>query len=139
MKTRINKYIPLALDSIRNRLSRGANRVDARYDGYAASLGPAIRTSGLRVALSFYTDIHKNDADKPTDPRRHHILKVITEILIADGLAIVNPERPEALLTQVLQVWRNNNVAEQREIQQKIIDAVIAIKLSLRNFEQVKQ
>lgn len=134
MKQRINRYIPLALDAIRNhnKLANGGREVDERYDGYAASLGPAIITSGLKPAIAFYTDLHRSGE---TGTRRFHILQVITTMLINDGVAIQNSDAENALLRYV----KDMNQMDEKAIQPLIMDAIVAIKLAFRNFKQVKK
>lgn len=131
MKQRINKYIPLALEAIRRQVANGGTEVDERYDGYAASLGPAIITSGLKPAIAFYTDLHRSGEGST---RRFHILQVITAILINDGEQVQHPEAKNALLLHV----KDMGTQEENTLRPKIMDAIVAVKLAFRNFKQVK-
>ncbi|MDZ4809890.1 MAG: type III-B CRISPR module-associated protein Cmr5 [Bacteroidota bacterium] len=129
MKDRIKKYIPLALQGIQLQLSPGNNEVNEKYDGYAASLGPAIITSGLLPAIAFYTDLHRSGEG---DVRRFKIIKLITSILTNDGETILNPNSDNSLLEHLLLPANNT-----RLFRDKILDAVIALKLAFRNFKHV--
>jgi hypothetical protein len=130
MKTRIENYIPEVLKAIREGIGKG-NKVAEEYDGYAASLGPAIIASSLLPAISFYTDIHKDrDSSKP---HRYEILHIISSVLRnKEGLPITNEKNG---LLEFLMV---KSQQERAALKPLIMDAVVAIKLSLRNFKQVK-
>ncbi|MBK9382172.1 MAG: hypothetical protein IPN39_12720 [Chitinophagaceae bacterium] len=130
MKARIENYLPDALRIIREGIGRG-NKVAEEYDGYAASLGPAIIASSLLPAVSFYTDIHKDkDSGKP---HRYEILSIISAVLRSkEGLPITDEKN--GLLNFLLE----KSPQERAAMKPLIMDAVVAIKLSLRNFKQVK-
>ena len=130
MKTRIEKYIPIAITIIRQGIGMN-NMVAEEYDGYAASLGPAIIASGLLPAVSFYSDVHK--AGSEDKPHRYEILVIIAEILRTQENIDVNTEK-NGLLVFLL----NKTQAERESLKPLIMDAVVAIKLSLRNFNQDK-
>lgn len=131
MKQRINQYIPIALEGIKQNLANLNDEVDERYDGYTASMGPAIITSGLKQAIAFYTDLHRGTE---AGPRRHHILKIITHILVSEGEAIQNAPAENSLLIHLMTETNNT-----QQLKEKILDAVVALKLAFRNFKQVKQ
>ncbi len=139
MKPRLKLYIPLAIEAIATTLTveengQRTNKVDERYDGYAASLGAAIITSGITPAIAFYTDLYRSSE---SGVRRFHILKIITAILAADGVTIANNNNSitdkNALLYHVL-VAANQTSG----FKEKLLDATIAVKLALRNFNHVK-
>jgi CRISPR-associated protein Cmr5 len=136
MKPRLKQYIPRAIDAIAATLTtvgengQRTNNVDERYDGYAASLGAAIVTSGITPAIAFYTDLYRSGK---SGVRRFHILKIITTLLHEDGVTINNHTGNNALLNHVL-----NTANHTPEFKQKLLDATIAVKLALRNFNHVK-
>ena len=135
MKPRLKEYIPQAITAISATLAivengQRTNNVDERYDGYASSLGAAIITSGISPAIAFYTDLHRSGEG---NVRRFRILNIITTILVNDGIAITDPAQNNALLNFVLHV--PNQTAAFKE---KLLDATIAVKLALRNFNHVK-
>jgi CRISPR-associated protein Cmr5 len=136
MKPRLKIYIPSAINAIATSLTtvgengQRTNNVDERYDGYAASLGAAIITSGITPAIAFYTDLYRSGE---SGVRRFHILKIITALLHEDGVTINNNTGNNALLNHVL-----NTANHTPEFKQKLLDATIAVKLALRNFNHVK-
>ncbi|MFN8243891.1 MAG: type III-B CRISPR module-associated protein Cmr5 [Ferruginibacter sp.] len=130
MKKRVENYIPPALSAIRESIA-GNNTVKEEYDGYAASLGPAIIASGLLPAISFYTDIHK-DRDE-NKPRRFAILGIITCILNKKENKAI-PTDKNGLLNYLIAAPDQ----ERQAIKPLIMDAIVATKLALRNFKQVK-
>lgn len=132
MKKDIEKYIPAALAAVRNHLAHDA-KVYEEYDGYAASFGAAVITSGLKPALAFYTDVHK-DAEKSGKPlaRRWRILNALAAILSENEDWVFN-EKNTRLLDYLIE-----NQTNERAIRPKIIAASIALKLALRNFEHSK-
>lgn len=130
MKARIEKYIPVALKIIRQGIGKN-NQVAEEYDGYAASFGPAVIASGLLPAISFYTDIHKSTEEGK--PRRYEILKVVSGILSEREQLHINDEKNGLLEFLISKTDKERDV-----LRPIIMDAIIAIKLSLRNFKQVK-
>lgn len=136
MKKRLKNYIPIAIQAIASVLTveeEGVrtNKVDERYDGYAASLGPAIITSGIPPAIAFYTDLYRGGEG---NVRRFHVLKIITTVLESDGVVIANSNDDNALLNHVLVPANISN----NGFKEKLLDAVVAVKLALRNFNHVK-
>lgn len=137
MKKRIEKYIPAALAQIRSHIARRKEEtgrvwyeVNEKYDGYASSLGPTIINSGLKPAISLYTDINREER-----PRRAEILLSITGILVTDGENIPNPDEEDALLNYLLRAENNDRI---KILHDKIMDAIVALKLAFRNFKHVK-
>lgn len=130
MNERVKKYIPFAIQGITDTLANRNNEVDERYDGYAASLGPAIITSSLVPAIAFYTDIFRSsDSDNVS---RFKLLNIITVILIQDGENISDPDHKNALLEHLM-IEANNTTL----LREKILDAIVALKLAFRNFKHV--
>lgn len=136
MKKDVEKYIAPALTAVRENLvfPIGSGKVYEEYDGYAASFGAAIVTSGLKPALAFYTDVHKDEKDKTGKDiaRRWRILNALADILEKiEGWKFNNKN------TRLLDYVIDNEVNE-RNIKPKILAASIALKLALRNFEHEK-
>ena len=130
MKSQVETYIPKALKACRELLiEENTKNVKKEYDGYAAALGMNIINAGLLTAISFYTDIHRKAEEKA--PKRFKILKAIVHILNDDGFNISNEDNG---LLNYLIIENNNNPINKR----KIIDASIALKLALRNFNHIK-
>jgi len=148
MKKEIQKLIPTAVTAVEKYLMTGAE-VQKEYDGYAASLGAAIRNSGLIPALCFYTDISRTSGDA----RRWRLLMAIHCTLHKSDLSPDTANDQKALLDQVIkEVYgensfdnENSNPAQnsQRTTDQSkalsrwnkdILNASIALKLAMRNF-----
>lgn len=126
---KLEMLIPAALEAVSAHLEtkKKSNKVPKEYFGYAAQLGASIRTAGLLPALAFYTDKHKDKKDN--EPQRLKLLKAIIQILnenhnlqIGDGLLEYAVEHKD----------------DQQQLKQKILDASVALKLALRNFEKVE-
>lgn len=149
MKQEIEKMIPHALSAVEHFLLKDGI-VPKEYDGYAASLGAAIRTSGLVPALSFYTDVNRKEGTA----RRFRILKAIAFCLKlpvnqednADQRILLDRVLTEIYDTQALTPVRDGNrlqlpalpdtpdASAMRKWTNDIIHASVALKLALRNF-----
>ncbi|MBL7790875.1 MAG: hypothetical protein JNK77_01030 [Saprospiraceae bacterium] len=148
----VELLIPKALEAVQFFLTtaEGSQIVQKEYDGYAASLGAAIRTSGLIPALVFYSDVDK----KENEPRRYKLLKAIAHTL-GDVVNHHSNHDKRLLLERVLreaygQEIFNRQVNRRNELQpinhepdrivikswtSKIVYASIALKLAMRNFK----
>lgn len=129
MKKRIENYIQPALEQIRQRLSNDSQEVNEKYDGYASSLGPTIINSGLKPALSLYTDIKRNER-----PKRVEILQIISIMLQSGGEPIPAPDEETSLLDYAI---NPQNAGNEIALRENIMDAIIALKLAFRNFKHV--
>ena len=155
MKNEIEKLIPKAISAIEALLLNDKGKVLKEYDGYAASLGAAIRTSGLIPALAFYTDISRSEGSA----RRYRLLQAVALCL---GYAVDkdNTLQRQMILDQVISdvyghevlqpeqfVDRNSgrtslkarelgkaNLTALRKWTNDITNASIALKLAMRNF-----
>ena len=97
MKKDIQKYIPKALEAVEQYLLTD-KKVQKEYDGYAASLGAAIRNSGLIPALCFYTDLSRTDGDA----RRWKLLMAIDYVLSEEAPSAAIASDKKALLDKVI-------------------------------------
>lgn len=153
MKRSIEVLIPLSLQTVPDFLFKpGTDRVQKEYDGYAASLGAAIRTSGLIPALTFYTDVNRKDGEA----RRFQLLKAIASCLGYEVNRELDQDQQFLLRKVIADVYgesvfdrnlrgRGNDpalsprkVAIEREWATKIVDATIALKLAMRNFKHTE-
>ena len=135
MKKQVGKYLNETYKVALDRLVENKSEVSEEYDGYAASLGAAIITSGLRPALAFYTDIKNNPNNSKSKVVRYKVLNVIRDVLVeVDGIKI--PKANNGLLNYVLSTDLDS--LEERELKKQIIAASIALKLVLRGFNQRK-
>ena len=120
MKRRVERFIDKGIEYFMNNFNefklKNKNSYDKVYNGYLASLGPAIITSGVLSAVTFY------EADK----KKKKINKAIFEI-IKDEVSI-----NEKNLIEFLKKDQNYKKLEIREL---IVDAVIGLKLAYRTFK----
>ena len=140
MKKQIEKYIPAALESVREiiQVDRNGNKtiVYEEYDGYAASFGASVVTAGLLPTVSFYTNVHKKEkkeADEVKKPRRYKMLMALSYILRQNGHKTIGAN-DTALLDYVNTDENRSNKA----LKSEILSASIALKLALRNFKHTK-
>jgi hypothetical protein len=161
MNREVEKMIPRAIEAVNYYfLKPNTDEVKKEYDGYAASLGAAIRTSGLLPALTFYTDVSRSY------PFRSDVLEAIHYCLDADR-QLGNPRevvewKPKRQLDNARSLMRstlvathgqdtyddhtpgnvslgNGNEAVKREWTAKIVQASIALKLAMRNFKHTEE
>lgn len=162
MKREIQGLIPKAIQATQLFLVKpGTNQVQKEYDGYSASLGAAVRNSGLLPALTFYTDVNRNDGSAA---RRFKLLKAVAfclgqtistednkddrkllESVIKDvyGTNVFNRQlvklNPEDRQPTILPDLPPKKEAAEKQWKDKIIFASIALKLAMRNFEHTKE
>jgi len=120
MNQKVNELIPTAIEAIKKYLvsPEGSLKVASEYKGYIASLGPSIIQSGLLPALAFYS----KSSDR-TQADRTLVIKAITEII---GLDAENDS--------LLAIAIGKDQTEQNELEDKVMNAIIALKLALRTF-----
>jgi CRISPR/Cas system CMR-associated protein Cmr5 small subunit len=148
MKKKVEKYVPAALEAVRKVLAKRdatnkpTSKVYEEYDGYAASFGASVVTSGLLPTLSFYTDVHKDDKNKKGKllPRRYRILQALAHILQKHEHQFEEEDTPASNDTEPL--TRKTAVLDfaigNPSLKKDILAASIALKLALRNFEHIK-
>lgn len=131
MKKDIEKLIPRAVEAIEQILLNSDEQVPKEYKGYAASLGPSIINSGLKPALAFYTDTHREKQDEREKVLR---LKLLQAIYFTLENVEISDIKSDTLFREVLSpnqnelLWKN-----------KIMNASIALKLALRTFKQTEE
>lgn len=116
MNRKIENYIRLAMTELNEEKS-----LPKEFNGYLASLGPAINMSGLIPAIAFYSTKENAKADRS---------KVITWIF---NILKKENEWPgisnnESLLDFALRQ------SDQKKLQKDIEDISVALKLTLRTF-----
>jgi hypothetical protein len=161
MNRKVEKLIPRAIDAVKHYfLQPGTDEVKKEYDGYAASLGAAIRTSGLLPALTFYTDVSRSypfrsdileaihycldDERQLGDPRTvdkgkpkrqlEDARSLMKTVLIATHRQKVYDDHTPGMVS-----LGNGNEAVKREWTAKIVQASIALKLAMRNFKHTEE
>ena len=113
-KKYIDKLIPKAVKELNTLVKKG--KIDKVYQGYLASFGATVIQSGLLQTVLFYSA--KEDKNK--------VIKIMYK-LIKEDLKATQPTMEEFLLTD------NNH--KNYTVKNKILEANIACKLSIRTFE----
>ena len=110
-KKYIDKLIPEAINKLSELENNGS--IDKVYQGYLASFGPTVIASGLIRTVAIYAD--KSDSNK----KRRNLTKLMFELIDLDLDEFVKDEKS------------NTNYV----LKNKILEANIACKLSIRTFE----
>ena len=110
-KKRIETYIPQVLDALIDLKIAENGQIPKQFNGYIASFGASIRQAGLLATVLFYKNEQSN-----AEENRALVVKAIEKII---GSEII----------------QNNSV--QQDIRQKVEDAAVALKLSVRTFKLV--
>ncbi len=108
--------------------------VHKEYKGYVASLGAALRTSGLIPTLAFYS-AEKSEKENTNTAQRYKLLQAIAYCLFKEE----NPDRT-FLINEISQkIYCPNsdeiNRKKLKKWEKRITEASIAIKLAMRNFK----
>lgn len=123
-KKQVETLIPNAIKAIEEYLLDDKDRtVASEYNGYISSFGASIIQSGLLPTVAFFeTEENKSQKDKK---------RLISAILyLIKGNASKESIKNEKLLEYILK-----NKEKEDFIKEDIINAAIAIKLSLRTFK----
>ena len=115
-KRRIEEYIPVALEVLEAEFQD--KKIPSEYNGYISAFGAGLIQSGLKPTVAIYENEHgQSQQDKAKLPKM--ILKIIA---------------PNSNENSLLRYIINSNENEQL-LKEKIKDAAIAVKLSIRTFE----
>lgn len=106
----IEKLIPKAINLLQ---SFPKERV---YQGYLASFGPTVITSGILQAVAFYSG----------DDKKKKVIKLMFDLIKED----LNTNQPT-----LLNVLEENENYKNYVIKNRILEASIACKLAIRTFE----
>ncbi|MBL7786757.1 MAG: hypothetical protein JNM36_12685 [Chitinophagales bacterium] len=124
MQKTIEKLIPAAYEAVQEKLVEtkdGKKGVPSGYNGYIASLGASIIQMGLLPTIAVFSNENAN-----TQEKRPELLKAIEQVLKIKG----------GLFNAVLACQGDRQ--KSLVLKKAIINASIAIKLSLRTFEKLK-
>lgn len=113
-KKNIDKYIPKAVREL-NSLCNSDGSIDKVYQGYLASFGPSVITSGLMRTVMFYTG----------DDNKKRVIDIMYKLIKND----LNTQ--EGSLDKFLQ--KDNNY-KKYSVKNRVIEANIACKLAIRTF-----
>ncbi|MEO0625666.1 MAG: type III-B CRISPR module-associated protein Cmr5 [Bacteroidota bacterium] len=156
IKQEITQLFPAAIEATKAHLMNDQQQVISEFDGYAASLGASICISGLIPTLAFYTDTKDNKNGNKT--QRYRLLKAIAHVCpsIRENIETGEGQKKILLDTVIKAVYPYTDVTsrptqgngndeklpkiqkpDQQEIRKwtkEIVNASIALKLSMRNF-----
>ena len=118
-KKRVENYIPRAIEVLEEKFKNKA--IPKEYNGYISAFGAGIIQNGLKPTVAIYENKQANNkSDKD----------VLTEII----LQIIDSNTQEnSLLRYILSSKESEDI-----LKEKIKDAAIAIKLSIRTFKLVE-
>lgn len=126
MKKNLERLIPKAMKAVKKCLANDKDEVPSAYNGYISSMGASIVQMGLLPTLAFYS-YGKDDNKARSKENRPDLLKAILEVIKEEK------EEETKLLDYALEVEKNPK-KDLRELQQKVVQAAIAIKLAIRTF-----
>jgi len=111
-KKNIDSLIPKAIEKLAQ-LQDKNGKIDKVYQGYMASFGPTVISSGIVKTVAIYID--KNDSNA----KRVNITKIMFDLIQQDPYQFIKDEK------------NNTNY----NLKNKILEANIACKLAIRTFE----
>jgi len=114
-KKKIDELIPKAIEKLA-KLPKKDGGIEKVYQGYLASFGPTVISSGLLQTVMFYSG----------DDSKNKVIKIMYEL-------IKNDLNTDAKTMQEFLVQNENH--KDYAIKNKILEANIACKLSIRTFE----
>ena len=113
-KKYIDELIPKAVEKL-NTLGKDG-KIDKVYQGYLASFGPTVISSGLLRSVMFYSG----------DEKKNKVIKIMYDLIRNDI---------ETDKTTMKDMLNENNNYKNYRIKNRILEANIACKLSIRTFE----
>ena len=120
MKRRVEKFIDEGIKYFNENYQKfklkNKESYDKVYNGYLSSLGPAIITSGVLSAITFYE----------ADSKKRKIVEAIFEII---------KDEIDTNAQNLMEFLRENNNYQKLFIRELIIDATIGLKLAYRTFK----
>lgn len=112
-KKNIDELIPKAVQKLNALVEDGS--IDKVYQGYLASFGPTVIASGLLQTVMFYT----------ADEKKNEVIKIMYE-LIKDQI--------DSDKSSMKDMLSENDNYKSYAVKNKILEANIACKLSIRTF-----
>lgn len=116
---RVEKYLSYAIQAITQSGIAENNKVASEYNGYIASFGASVISSGLLSAVAFYSSTKSN-----SEQDRKRLMDAILIILKRENNGYTQNE-----LFDLVQPDPDNKL-----LRRKILDAATAIKLGIRTF-----
>jgi len=110
-KKNIDKLIPKAIEALQSLQSEDGS-IDKVYQGYLASFGPTVISSGIVKTVAIYIDNDKSNK------KRKNVTKIMFDLIGEDSDDFIKDEK--------------NSI--NYSLKNKILEANIACKLSIRTF-----
>ena len=120
MNKQIESYLPRAINIIIDVGIANDGVVDSRFNGYFSAFGASIIMSGVKPALSFYSN------EKVVDDRSKILSAIFALITDIDS---VNDVKPQKLLSYYIQN------EDDKMVKYKILNAAVALKLAVRTYK----
>ena len=135
MNRRVEKYFPDILKMVNKEFYEEikGQGIPSEYKGYISTFGAMVIQNGLIPALAYF---EKNDANEKGNRKR--ISNIVKNFLKVKDIIKINDNKK---LCQYLseEIQSKRMVKDKlREIENKVIDISIAIKLALRTFLEEK-
>ena len=129
----VNQYITEELvkwidDDLGKTDDEGVRYVPRAYKGYISSMGASLIQSGLVPTMAFYNDQNR-EGGKAGEMPRHYLLRILRKML--EGKV---PQLKEKSLPGLTASMRHDH-AGMRALQKDLVNASIALKLTLRIFK----
>lgn len=140
MNETINKLIPKAIQAIKDsKMADSSNVVNKEFKGYISSMGASILQTGLLATIAFYA----NDDNKKA--KSSFLLKAIFLMIKPNNsntnnliTYVINQSKKDANLPDNVSI--NNLDFDKLYLEEeKITNALIALKLALRTFKLTEQ
>ena len=135
MSKKVEKYFPCILKKVKEEFEREINSsgIPSEYKGYISTFGAMVIQNGLIPALAYF---EKTDANEKGN--RKKIANIVKEFLKVKGdIRIDDKKKLCQYLADEVQTKRMSK-DKLREIENKVIDVSIALKLALRTFLKEK-
>ena len=122
-KSRINRYLPIAYEAVKNSELIKDDKLQGNYQAQITSFGAAVSMGSLLSAIAFFSDKGSSDV------KRQELMKLIYYIIKKDK---GSEEKYNEIKKYALFEYAKDN----GNIKQEVLDAAIAIKLTLNLFEE---
>ena len=139
MNEKINKLIPVAIQAIKDsKMAKESGIVPKEFKGYISSMGASILQTGLLATIAFYANSDNKNAD--SSKLLDAILMLIKSNYQSSDkliLYVINQSKKDNDLPNQVSI-DNLNLDELYLMEEKINNALIALKLALRTFKLTK-
>lgn len=114
-KKNIDQLIPQAIEKL-HELKKKDGSIDKKYQGYLASFGPTVISSGLLQTVMFYS----------SDKEKNRVIELMYSLIKSE----IKTDKKS-----MQEMLNENTNFKNYSIKNKILEANIALKLSIRTFE----